>query len=152
LQKFRDEKRLIIHIQHISKDPNASFFVAKTHGAAIHPSVSPEGKEKIIVKHYPNSFRDTELLSYLKSMSTTDLVICGMMTHMCVDSTTRAANDLGFKNILIADACATTNITFDGKTTPAQEAQTAFMGAIDGSFATVQNTETYLKRKFAGVM
>ena len=78
-----------------------------TRGAEIHKNVKPKKQEKVITKHYPNSFKDTELLNYLRNLKIKELVICGMMTHMCVDSTIRTAKDLEFNSILIGDACAT---------------------------------------------
>jgi len=44
--------------------------------------------EKVIQKYYPNSFKETDLLDYLKSYGLNEVVITGMMTHTCVDSTT----------------------------------------------------------------
>ncbi len=61
LQKFRDERSTIFHVQHISKRPGAAFFQAGTRGVEIHESLAPETGEKIITKHFPNSFRDTPL-------------------------------------------------------------------------------------------
>ena len=55
------------------------------------------------------------MLSYLKSRNITDLVVCGMMTHMCVNATVRAAKDFGFSITLIADACATRNLEVNGQ-------------------------------------
>ena len=58
----------------------------------------------IIKKHYANSFRDTALLSQLQKAHITQVVICGMMTHLCIDATTRAAYDFGFNCHIVADA------------------------------------------------
>src|ERR1035437_247176 len=82
LDRFRAEGLPVIHIQHIAKSPAATFFLPNTVGAEIHKNVKPLLQEKVIVKHYPNSFRETELLDYLKSNNIRNLVICGMMTHM----------------------------------------------------------------------
>ncbi|WP_404848919.1 isochorismatase family protein [Elizabethkingia anophelis] len=60
-------------------------------------------EEKIVTKHYPNNFRETDLLDCLKSKGINNLVIVGMMTDVCIDSTTRASMDLGFNNSVIRD-------------------------------------------------
>jgi nicotinamidase-related amidase len=91
LEFFRDKKSPIVHIQHIATSPTATFFLSDTEGVKINKNVEPKGDEKVIIKHYPNSFRETELLDFLRSMQISELVICGMMTHMCIDTTTRAA-------------------------------------------------------------
>jgi len=68
-----------------------------------------------------------------------------MMTQMCVDSSVRAAADLGFKVTLLADACATRAQSFGGETVPAAQVQRAFLAALNGLFAKVQTTDEYLK-------
>ena len=65
-----------------------------------------------MVKHFPNSFRGTELAGLLRGLGTGRLVLAGMMTHMCVDATARAAFDLGFACTVAADACAAPAQTF----------------------------------------
>jgi nicotinamidase-related amidase len=143
LDRFRADSLPIIHIQHIATRPTATFFLPNTKGAEIHENVKPLGQEKIIVKHYPNSFRETELLDYLKNKNITDLVICGMMTHMCVDSTARAAKDFGFNIVLIGDACATKDQEINGQIIKAEHVQKSFLAAINYFYATVQTTKQY---------
>jgi len=63
-----------------------------------------------------------------------------MMTHMCVDTTVRAACDLGFTSTLSHDACATRDLSFDGKTVSALDVKTAYMAALNGLFANVLDT------------
>lgn len=145
LSHFRANSDLIIHIQHINIREGSTFFLPETNGVQIHSSVEPRGDEKIINKHFPNSFRDTELLDFLKNSGVQELVFCGMMTHMCVDTTVRAAFDLKYSNILIADACATLDMTFNNRTVKAFDVQTSYMAALNGLFATVISADEYLK-------
>jgi len=147
LDRFRADDLPIIHIQHIATKPTATFFLPNTTGADIHKNVRPLGKEKVIIKHYPNSFRDTELLDYLRTLNIKDLVICGMMTHMCVDATTRAAKDFGFNCIVIADACATKDLEINGKKVKAEEVQKSFLAALNDFYSTVITTNQYLNLK-----
>lgn len=147
LESFRADSLPIIHIQHIATRPTATFFLPKTKGAEIHDNVKPLGQEKVIVKHYPNSFRETELLDYLKGKNITDLVICGMMTHMCVDATARAAKDFGFDIILIGDACATKDQELNGQIVKAEEVQKSFLAALNYFYTTVKTTQQYLDKK-----
>lgn len=137
LAAFRQQTRPIIHVQHIAARPGATFFLPDTHGAEIHESVRPGPDETVLQKHFPNSFRETPLLEHLRSLGTSQLVIAGMMTHMCIDTTTRAAADLGFKCFLAHDACATRDLSFNGKQVPAESVQTAYLAALNGLFARV---------------
>jgi len=89
LDKFRKEKLPIFHVQHISKRAGAAFFLPDTEGVKIHESVAPLPNEMIVQKNFPNSFRDTSLLHQLNDANIEEIVICGAMSHMCVDATTR---------------------------------------------------------------
>jgi nicotinamidase-related amidase len=136
-RQFRDAGLPVIHVQHIALSPTATFFVPDTFGAEIHESVAPFGDEPLVVKHYPNAFRETGLKKLLDDLLVTELTVVGMMTHMCIDTTVRAANDMGFKVTLVGDACATKDLEFNGVTVPGASVQAAYLAAIDGSFAAV---------------
>jgi nicotinamidase-related amidase len=136
LAAFRDRSLPVFHIQHVSTRPGATFFLPDTPGVAIHASVLPRDGEPVLRKHYPNAFRDTALLDALRQAGTTQLVVAGMMTHMCIDTTVRAAFDLGFTTRLAHDACATRALAFGGATVAAREVHRAFIAALHGTFAT----------------
>ncbi len=144
LEAFREKKLPVIHIQHISTRSGATYFVQNTPGVRFNENVTPLQNEIVIIKHFPNSFRNTELLDILKKAGAGRLVICGMMTHMCIDSTVRAAFDLGFECVVVQDACATKDISFDGHVLPAESVQRAFLGALSGMFAKVESAEKML--------
>ncbi len=144
LEHFRQKKRPVIHIQHIATRPTATFFIPNTIGADIHECVKPVENEKIIIKHYPNSFRDTDLLNTLTDKHITHLVICGMMTHMCVDATTRAAKDLGYDCTVIGDACATKSLEIMGQKVLAKDVQTSFLAALNYFYSTVVSTQDFV--------
>lgn len=144
LKAFRTAGKPVFFIKHISTRSDATFFVPGTQGTDIHSSVSPLPDEAVIEKHFPNSFLQTELLSVLKESEITDLIICGAMSHMCIDTTVRAAKELGFKCTLIADACATRNLKFGEEILPAQTVHASFMAALDGMFATIMTVDEYL--------
>jgi nicotinamidase-related amidase len=141
LDAFRQKALPIIHIQHISIRHGASFFLPDTAGAQIHECVAPKVGETVFQKNFPNSFRETPLLEHLRKHELTRLVIAGMMTQMCIDSTTRAATDFGFQCLLAQDACATKALSFDGTTVSAENVQTAFLAALNGLFAQVLSVD-----------
>lgn len=144
LKYFRAKAWPVVYIQHVANREAATFFVPGTDGVEIHDNVKPLVDEKIFVKHYPNSFRETGLNDYLLANGINDLVICGMMTHMCVDATVRAAKDLGYDCTIIKDACATKNLQIKSRTVKAEEVQTAFLAALSYYYSVVVSTETYL--------
>lgn len=141
LDSFREKNQPIVHVQHISARPGATFFLPNTKGINFHESVAPLPDELVIQKQYPNSFRDTELEEYLLSKGIRDLVICGMMSHMCIDATTRAAFDKGYACIVAHDACATRKMAFKGIDIPAKDVHGAFMAASGSVYAKVLSAE-----------
>lgn len=144
LSKFRSEKLPIVHIQHLSVAPGSTFFLPETEGQEIHENVKPLEGEKVIEKYYPNSFRATGLLEYLKSQNVTELVFVGMMTQMCIDATVRAAKDLEFECTVIGDACATRDLEVNGKQVKAADVQTAFLAGLSFFYSDIKNTADYL--------
>ncbi len=146
LQCFREHGGLHVHLQHESLRPDATFFLPGSSGMDIHDSVAHFVGEPIVYKHYPNAFRETNLLELLRGWGVERVVICGMMTHMCVDATARAAADLGFKVMIAADACATRALTFGEITVPAAQVQAAFLAALTsyGQVLTVEEIFTQL--------
>lgn len=69
-----------------------------------------QGDEVIFEKSRPNAFAMTDLATQLRERGCDGVVIAGMNTQYCVDSTCRAARDLGFDAVLVADGhtCADT--------------------------------------------
>jgi nicotinamidase-related amidase len=139
LQHFRSKGLPLVHIQHVSNRPGASFFLPDTEGVNIHASVAPHSGEIVLQKHFPNSFRGTPLLDHLRGLGADHLIIAGMMTHMCVDATTRAAFDLGFSCSLAHDACAARALVFGEQRVPAAQVHASFLAALNGLYAKVQS-------------
>jgi nicotinamidase-related amidase len=137
IEKFRSKGLPVVHIKHLSTRPGATFFLPGTKGAQIHSSVLPQGKEAVIEKNFPNSFRGTALQKRLEELKVNNLTVAGMMTHMCVDATVRHAADLGYKVTLLADACATRAQAYGGESVPARQVHAAFLAALNGFYAKV---------------
>ena len=129
-----------VHIQHISLKPDATFFIRGDVGSDIHDAVAHFEGEPIVYKHYPNSFRETNLLDLLKGWDIERVVVTGMMTHMCVDATARAAADFGFQVILAEDACATRDLQYGETVIPAEHVHKAFLAALK-SYGRVMKSE-----------
>lgn len=145
LGAFRAGRGPVVHVQHIATRPGSTFFLPDTPGCGIHPSVQPRPGEPVVVKHFPNSFRATDLQETLRRLGAARLVLAGMMTHMCVDATTRAACDLGFACTVAADACAAPAQAWGGTTVPAEQVHAAFLSALEGTYAQVLPTAELVK-------
>ncbi len=137
LERSREQHHTVIHVQHISLRPNATFFLPDTPGIEFHPLVSPQPGETVVQKHHPNSFRETSLLDELRRRNISHLQFCGMMTHMCIDSTVRAASDMGFQCTVVGDATATKDLIHGHVTVPAAHVQAAYLAGLSGLFAKV---------------
>ena len=136
IKKFRDSGNEIIFIQHIaSKD--APFFKEGSEGANLYSGLDRKDSDRVFIKHYPNSFRDTGLDEYLRGKGIKNLTICGAMTHMCIDTTVRAGYDLEYDIELIAGGCATKDLVFNGEIIKAEIVHKSFLSALDGTFGKV---------------
>lgn len=142
LSLFRERKLPIIYIQHISLQQEASFFLPHSEGIKIHDQIAPQPDEKVIVKHFPDSFLNTELEEYLKSREIKRLVVCGMMSHMCIDTTVRTAKRLNYGVVLLGDACTTKALIWKDETIPAETVHNVFMASLQGTFAEVIETRS----------
>lgn len=140
LAHFRDHGAPVIHVQHVAEEPEATFFRPGTPGVEIHPLVRPAPGEGVITKHFPSAFRDTPLQARLQAAGIDHLVVAGMMTHMCVDTTVRAAADLGLRCTLAHDACAAPDLAFGGHTVAARDVQVAYVAALADTFAEVRDS------------
>jgi nicotinamidase-related amidase len=134
LQRFRKDGREVIHVRHQASA-----------GGEIHEHVKPLAGEKVITKQSVSCFKDTELLDYLRQIKVERLVICGMMTHMCVEAAARAAHDHGFQVVVVADACATRDLEYDGRTVAARDVHDATLATLARTYAEVVTTESYLQ-------
>ena len=133
LEKFRKEGKTVIHVQH-------DFKIL----ACINKLVEPLEDEKIVHKEFPNSFLGTDLQDYLQENEITDLVVAGMMSHMCVDTTVRECQNYGYDVTVIDDACTTMSLKHDGKKIDAETVHAVYMASLADGFAKVIKMDEYL--------
>lgn len=146
MDAFRAQGLPVIHFRHESVRPGADFLLADTPGNEIQELAQPMPGEVGYIKHFPNAFKETPLLSHLRESGIKELVLVGMMTFMCVHATARAASDLDFRCTVLHDATAARAIAFNGVSVPAAHVQAAFHGALAFAYAEVIDTGTYLER------
>ncbi len=144
IEAARSKGDEVIYIRHETPSPDAPIFTPGSTGVEINSAVRPLEGESVILKHYPNAFRDTALKEMLDAKGIKDVVIVGAMSHMCIDATSRAAADFGYSTVIIHDACATTNLEFKGMTVPAAQVHAAFMAGLAFAYGKVTTTSEYL--------
>lgn len=131
---FRDQNMTVIHVRHNTNS-----------GAEIHNLVLPKENEKVISKNKANAFVGTDLLEYLKNNRITDLILCGMQTHMCLEAATRAASDYGFNCTVIEDACTTRDLNYGNTTVKAKDVHFSTLSTLNGTYAKILTTQEYLE-------
>jgi nicotinamidase-related amidase len=147
LAAFRAKQRLIVHVRHVPTTVTLVDGEPSDPQFRIRPEVWPAAGEKVISKRFANSFRETDLLEYLREKHITRLVLIGMQTHMCVEAASRAATDLGFDVVVLDDACATRALTYGGRTVAADMVHTAALAAINGTYGRVTTVEQFLTQQ-----
>jgi nicotinamidase-related amidase len=126
----------VFHIQH-DAGPGSPYDIRAPIGE-IADKVRPLEQEPVIVKHYPNSFFQTDLHERLQKLGINNLVLAGFMTHICVNSTARGAFNLGYRPTVVADATATRPLpTASGGVVSAQSLQEASLATLGDLFAVV---------------
>lgn len=140
LDDFRGANLPVIHVRH--EFNTASYEEDKEFLNAIHQSVAPREDEKIVYKTRPSAFYQTDLDAYLEEKGIDELVVCGMMSHMCIDTTVRACQDRDIKVTVIENACTTKSLTIRGNVIPAEIVHQSFMAGLDRMFADIVTYET----------
>lgn len=98
-----------------------------------------QGAEVVFEKRRPNAFEKTNLANELRSRGVTGVVITGMKTQYCVDSTCRAARDLGFDAVLVADG----HTTSDSPVMSAEDIVAHHNATLDGPFCQLVPAEEW---------
>ena len=130
----------ILHVAH-DAGPGTPYDVRAEIGQ-IADIVAPQGDEPLIVKQYPSSFEKTDLGARLSRLGAKNLVLAGFMTHMCVNSTARAAFNLGYQGTVVAGATATRALPSPtGGVVPAQVVHEAALATLADLFAVVVGRE-----------
>ena len=120
----------VIHVQHDGRAGEED--EPGTPGWQIHAAVAPTPTERVIRKAHNSAFRDTELRSYLASRGIERLIVVGIQTEYCVDTTCRVAFEHGFE-VIVPEG---TNTTWDnGDVSGQQIFELVNRRILDGRFA-----------------
>jgi nicotinamidase-related amidase len=105
LVRARAAKVPIIYIQHCG--PEGAVDQPGTPGWEIHPAIAPLSGDIIVQKRHPDAFQETDLQRELESRGIEELIITGIQTEYCVDTTCRRAYSLNYAVTLVEDAHST---------------------------------------------
>jgi ureidoacrylate peracid hydrolase len=102
----------------------------------VHPEIAPLPNEKVIFKHRYSAFYNTDLETILRCLKIEDLVVSGIMTNLCCESTVRDAYSRDYRVFFLADATGTVN----------EEMHLASLLNLAFGFAHVTTAEEILKQ------
>ncbi len=146
LSVWRQSGNPIIHIRHISREPESTYRPGQE-GCDFKPEVQPKSGETIITKHTNNAFIGTELNVLLRRGRIFTLVICGFITNNSVEATARMAGNLGYETYVVSDATATFDkVDFLGQHRTAEEVHAMSLANLQGEYAVVVSTEETLSQ------
>jgi len=103
LEKYRSASAPLVHIVHKVPD-GAPVFTPSTSLAEEFSEIAPLADEKVIWKEQAGSFTGTDLEKYIKSTGKNKVVLTGYMAHVCVSTTARQADELGYEVLIVQDA------------------------------------------------
>lgn len=138
LDLARESGMLVVHVQHARREPGRGGFQQGTPGFEIHESVLPIAGEARVVKHTASSFHETRLDEILEAAGIEAVVVCGMQTQKCCDTTTRAAKARGYRCYFVSDAVETFDLTGpDGLVVDRDEIARVTLATLHNGFAEV---------------
>jgi nicotinamidase-related amidase len=146
LESWRGAGSAVYHVRHYSRNPHSPLREG-TPGVEIKDEVRPLPGEPVITKSVNSSFIGTDLEERLRSQGIGTLVITGLTTNHCVETTARMAGNLGFETYLVSDATATFDREGpDGTLHRAEEIQAMTLANLHGEFAEIVTTPEVLER------
>jgi len=146
LEAWREAGRLVFHVRHLNPTPGSSFH-PDAPGSRIKALVRPLEGEPVIEKCVNSAFIGTDLEDRLRRRGGTSVVITGLTTNHCVETTARMAGNLGFDTSFVSDATATFDrVGPDGVLHAAEDIQAMTLSNLNGEFATIVTTDEVLRR------
>jgi nicotinamidase-related amidase len=146
IKTFRKKKLPVIYTTHIHKSKEMDggimgwwwegMVLENTKEAEIHPDLAPLPAEKIISKHRYSAFYNTDLEIVLRCLGITDLIVTGVMTNLCCESTARDAYFRDLRVFFLLDATGTVN----------EELHLATLKNLAFGFAYVSDSKDILQR------
>jgi nicotinamidase-related amidase len=137
LTAFRRGGLAIFHIRHASTEKDSALRPERSGYQPI-PQAREDAGEPVIVKRVNSAFIGTDLEQRLRGAGHRVLVIAGITTNHCVETTTRMAGNLGFEAQLVGDACYTFDrVGFNGRVESAEAIHDMTLSNLNGEFASI---------------
>ncbi|MBU1157138.1 MAG: cysteine hydrolase [Proteobacteria bacterium] len=131
-------------IQHAGASPQAPLFAPGGPGWPLHPEVAQRPRDILIPKQLPGSFTGTELGPWLAELGADTVAICGYMTQMCCDTTSRQAFHQGLNVEFLSDATGTLDMANSVGQVSAEQLHQAILVTQAARFATVLTTQEWI--------
>ncbi|WP_339146001.1 MULTISPECIES: cysteine hydrolase family protein [unclassified Sutcliffiella] len=137
MRVWRKKEFPIIHVQHVSQDPNSKLHPSSP-GFALKPGFEPLEDEYFIRKNVNSCFIGTQLDSYLKKNGYQTLIVIGLTSNHCISTTVRMAGNLGYRTYVCCDATAAFEaVSYDDMKLTAEEVHRHALSALHKEFAEV---------------
>lgn len=137
LDRARKSGAKIVYVQHDGSAEPGHPLAREKPGHAVYHAIAPIPGEPSVVKTHCSAFQETDLDAQLTRMGVDHLVICGMQTEYCVDSTVRSAFEHGYKVTLVSDA----HSTGDTRILKAKDIIAHHNAVLSGDFATLKKAD-----------
>ena len=137
LRAFRAARAAVVHVRHDSTEPDSRLRPGLS-GHAVLDEAREVAGEPVLHKSTNSAFVGTDLEALLRRDGRSTLAICGAITNHCVETTARAAGNLGFDTLLVRDACWTFDrIGPDGDHHAAEDIHAMTLSNLHGEFARI---------------
>ncbi|WP_173509666.1 isochorismatase family protein [Sinorhizobium psoraleae] len=140
LAAWRAAKRPIIHVRHDSVEEGSTLRPDRP-GNAFRAGFGPKGEEPLVTKSVNAAFIGTDLDLRLRRLGANTVVLFGISTDMCVSTSVRVGANMGYRMILVEDACDCFDLPDGaGGVVPARDIHRAHVATLRAEFASVVTT------------
>lgn len=145
LDAWRRARQPVIHVRHDSAEPGSTLRPGSP-GNAFRPGFEPLPGEPLVIKSVNAAFIGTDLDLRLRRMGVATVVTFGISTDMCVSTTVRVGANLGYRMVLVEDACDCFDLPRqDRAIIPAEAIHAAHVATLGFEFAEVSSTGAMLE-------